>query len=405
MSATASTARLRIAYFSPLPPARSGIATYSANLLPHLANHADLILFTDNAEQVDPVLQQQFVVREIDSFAGLWKEDVDICLYQMGNNITYHEKIYATLLRYPGVVMLHDINLHSFFGELYLARNQFSAYAREMGYAYGVLGLNEARQAHRQNRPYKIYEYPLFERTVQASLGVAVHSRYAYDMVNGRLPQTSIAHIPLLQADSASQSPSSQAAKAALGFAPDTLLLSSFGYMAASKRIDVALRAFATLSHQFPQLTYALVGAMIEGYTLRSLITELNLENKVRCVGYADESTFQTYMAATDIGINLRYPSLGETSATLFRLMGAAKPTLVSNVDTFVELPDDVCLKIDVDAQEQSQIETALRTLVVDETRRRQMGLHAHAYIQQECDPATVAGKYMHFIRTIVERR
>ena len=403
MSAIPTKSRLRIAYFSPLPPARSGIATYSADLLPHLATHADLILFTDNAAQVDPVLQQQFIIREIDSFAGLWKEDVDICLYQMGNNILYHEKIYTTLLRFPGVVMLHDLNLHSFLGELYLTRGLFAAYMREMGYGYGSSGIELARQAHYENRPIDIQQYPLFERAVQTSLGVAVHSRYAYENVNGRCPQTSIAHIPHLQADLLSQYPSPHAAKAELGLTQDTILLSSFGYIAPSKRIEVALRAFAKLSPQYPQAVYALVGAMIEGYTLRSLITELNLENKVKIIGYADESTFQTYIAATDIGINLRYPSLGETSGTLLRLMGMAKPLLVSNVDTFVELPDDACIKIDVNAQEQQQIEAALQTLITDETARRQMGLHAHAYIQQECDPTTIAEKYMHFIRTIVE--
>ena len=402
---TLASPRLRIAYFSPLPPMKSGIATYSANLLPHLTRHADLTLFAADAAQVDQNLQRQFTVREIDSFAGLWVEDVDICLYQMGNNTRYHEKIYTALRRFPGMVMLHDVNLHSFFGEIFLKRNRLAAYTREIGYGYGRSGINQARQAHAGNQPYAIQHYPLFDRVVQSSLGVAIHSHYAREIVYGRCPQIPAVYIPHLQANLLPQLPPPNAAKKELGLAQESILLSSFGYMAPSKRIEVTLRAFANLSRQFPQVIYALVGAMIEGYNLRSLITELNLENRVKIIGYAGETTFQTYLAATDIGINLRYPSLGETSGTLLRLMGAAKPALVSNVDAFAELPENTCLKIDVDDEEQTQLEAALHALITDEGQRRQIGVQAHKFIQKECDPAVVADRYIRFIRQLLEPR
>ena len=40
---------LHLAYFSPLPPARTGIADYSQELLPHLAQSAQLTLFCRQA--------------------------------------------------------------------------------------------------------------------------------------------------------------------------------------------------------------------------------------------------------------------------------------------------------------------------------------------------------------------
>lgn len=349
------------------------------------------------------MLKEQFPVRAIDGFAGPSADGFDLCLYQMGNNIRYHAKIYKTLRRFPGMMTLHDVNLHSFYGELFLKQNQPAGYAREMAYGYGHSGIKHARRlSHGDLRDHKIQHYPLFERVVQSSLGVVVHSRFAYRSVNSRCPQTPIAHIPHLQEDLSTQLLPPDSAKAKLGLAPGSLLLASFGYIAPSKRIEVALRACAHLFQQFPQLNYALVGQIAEGYNLRVLLSELNLENRVQLVGYAGETTFQTYLSATDIGINLRYPSLGETSGTLLRLMGAAKPVLVSNVDAFAELPDDACIKISVNDQEQEAVETALMTLIADETLRRQMGRQALTYIRHEGDPLVAAGKYIQFAERLL---
>ena len=46
-------------------------------------------------------------------------------------------------------------------------------------------------------------------------------------------------------------------------------------------------------------------------------------------------------MAACDVLVNLRYPTMGETSGSVIRALGLAKPLLVSDVGWFSELPDD----------------------------------------------------------------
>ena len=78
---------MRIAFFSPLPPLRSGIAEYSSKLLPYLDQQAEITLFVDEAAKVDPTLQQAFLIRDLHSFTGPLAEGFNICLYQMGNNL------------------------------------------------------------------------------------------------------------------------------------------------------------------------------------------------------------------------------------------------------------------------------------------------------------------------------
>ena len=395
---------MKIAYFSPLPPQKSGIAIYNAQLLPYLSQFANLTLFTDQPHETDETLQQQFVIRQSKSFTGPLAEGFDICLYQMGNNVDYHSQIYEMLCRFPGIVTLHDTNLHSFFGEYLMKQGQFPAYTREMAFAYGSKGLEHAWQTHFERSKYDVKRFPLFERIAQLSLGLIVHNQFSKQVVNRHCPRKTVAHINLHQVPLAEQIPSQTDAKAQLGYQPDDILLASFGYVSPSKRINVVLQAVASLQNHFPppQIRYALVGQQVDGYNVQSLLHQLGLENVVRLVGYADETLFQTYLAATDIGINLRYPTHGETSSTLLALMAASKPTLVSKIDAFEELPDDSCLKISVGADEQGQIEAALTRLVADEAERRVLAEQAFSYINQECNPLITAQKYIAFVQQII---
>lgn len=393
---------MRIAFFSPLPPQRSGVAIYNAQLLPYLAQHAQITLFHPQPGQISAALRQQFAVRDIAGFAGPLAERFDICLYQMGNNIHYHAAVYATLQRWPGVITLHDTHVHSFFGELYLQQGNLPAYLREVAYAYGRSGVNYARRAHVGEHALTAAHYPLFERLVDASLGVIVHNSAAQQQLAIRCPHTPVLHINLHQQSLVEQLPSTTAAKEQLGYDPDDLLLASFGYVAPSKRIETMLHAVAQLQSQFPQLRYALVGELVQGYNIQLLIAELGLEHVVRLVGYADDALFNCYLAATDVGVNLRYPSRGEMSATLLSLMAAGKPTLISNIEAFADLPADAAVLIDVGPAELEQVKQALADLLTRPGQRQQMGAAAHAHIVTQHHPAQVAQATIDFLTGIL---
>ena len=65
-------------------------------------------------------------------------------------------------------------------------------------------------------------------------------------------------------------------------------------------------------------------------------------------------------MAACDVLVNLRSPTMGETSGSVIRGLALGKPMLVSDVGWFGELPDGVALKIPVDDYEVATIAGAL---------------------------------------------
>lgn len=135
--------RLKIAYFSPLPPQHTGVADYSAELLPYLANEIDVTLFVENPAGVVSALREQFTILPLHAFPEQrWQ--YDLALYHIGNN-HLHETIYDMAIRYPGVVVLHDYFLHPHLADRGVRTGDFSSYQRELAYARGMDGIIQWR--------------------------------------------------------------------------------------------------------------------------------------------------------------------------------------------------------------------------------------------------------------------
>ncbi len=109
---------MRVAYFSPLPPARSGIADYSEALIASLRQLVELDVFSSAAKPFDPA-------------------HYDATLYQVGNN-GFHDFVYETALRHPGVAVMHESNLHHLIADLTIKRGNWDAYVAECEFNGGA---------------------------------------------------------------------------------------------------------------------------------------------------------------------------------------------------------------------------------------------------------------------------
>jgi glycosyltransferase involved in cell wall biosynthesis len=396
---------MKIAYFSPLPPLGSGIADYSAELLPFLvAAGADLTLFTDgNYSPRLPRGADQLEVRSQRQFDRWLRRNPDaVPLYHIGNNAEFHAYVYRTLMKHHGVVVLHDYVLHHLVMSMTVARRDIRGYLTAMHRAYGDSGVRMA-QDFLAGKPVDFFGYPLVEEVLKQARGVITHNRYVRNLVREarrRLPVQQINMHYALPAV-AQPLPERDAVRAELGLT-DHLVLASFGWITPQKRLEIALRAFACLLPEAPEAVYLLVGKPSPQYDIEGLVATLGLGNAVRIIGRTSLRDFVRYMMATDIALNLRFPTAGETSASLIRLLGLGIPTLVSNVGGFADFPGDCCVKIDVDPFEEETILAVLQRLAGDGHFRRQLGENARRYIQRAHAPEQTAQDYMAFLQRIV---
>ncbi len=252
---------MRVALFSPLPPMKSGIADYTAELLPWLAEECEVELIVDAGLRPDPALAGRFPVHGHRELPEMLRQGrFDVVLYHLGNNPDYHAEIYRTLLKHPGVVVLHEAVIHHMVREITLHAGEPEDYVREMHYAYGRTGEAAARRCVATGVPLDPWSYPLFERVVDTSLGVIVHNRFTRDRVLASRPLARLAIVPHHLSLEGLTVPTAEEARAALGIEPGTFVIATFGFLTASKRPEVLLRAFARLRREIPAARFLIVG-------------------------------------------------------------------------------------------------------------------------------------------------
>lgn len=402
---------MRLAFFSPLPPLRSGIADYSAELLIALRNiaYVDIDVYVDDYEVEDKRLLEHFPIYQIKDY---WKNKkkchYDLCVYQIGNNQVYHESIYKMALVEPGLVVLHDISIHNMIAGILVGRGRVEDYITEMQYNHGLEGEVVARKFNTNGGvpPWEekdVLRFPMNKRLIDKAKGIIVHSQFARSYVKGvrrEVPMKVINHFSdvIINGEASAR----VEARQRLGVLPGTLVLASFGYISPNRKIDEVLKAlhkFRTISPV--PLLYYLVGEVNNpGYKVRELINNLGLEDIVIMTGYVEMPQYMDMMKAADICLNLRYPYYGETSGNLHRMFGLGKVIVVSDVGAFSEYPDDIVIKIKV-GFEVDELLHVFRRIIEDNTWKSELSKNALAFANDFCTKERFASDYISFMKQL----
>lgn len=393
----------RVAYFTPLNPKRSGISDYNEELLPYLGEYLDIDLFVDDYWPSNSAITQRFKVLNYRKLAER-RADYDVCVYHMGNN-PQHILIYDILRKFPGVVILHDGILHHLFLQMALNLNRQDDYRNEFIYAYGAAGLGLAEYFLR-NTPQP-YDYPMIYGVANYGWAILTHNQF----IKRRLEVTGITTpihqvpFPFDALDNKLSFLSEPSWRNKYNLSPDTLLIASFGQIIPGKRIQQSLRAYAAIRQNFPNTVYCLVGEAAPDAPVHEWIREAGLlPDAVIVTGHVSFNEFLHAIADTDICVNLRYPTTGETSASLIRVLGMGCPTIVSNVGSYAELPEDICIKISPGEHEQQILINALTRLASDVGFRLDLGKKASHYIRVHHEIRDAARIQAEIIRNVQPR-
>ncbi len=370
---------MRVAFFSPMPPAKSGIADYSAALAEPLGRLVELEIFDGPAARFDP-------------------SRFDIALYQVGNNAC-HSFVYEAALAHPGVTVLHEANLHHLIAETTIRRGDWDGYLREVAYAGGAEALAYAQRVRALETGPDYDGVPMTRRLIERSRGIVVHSDAVRDHVLAVGFGGPLARIPhgAWPADA-----DRRVWRDRLGIEEGAPLVGIFGFLKPYKRIPESLRAFRRLVRLEPRAKMILVGEPHPDLAVDSMIASLGLGANVRLLGFVPIAEFTGYMGACDMVLNLRYPTVGETSGSLLRALGLGRPVLVSDVGAFRDLPDDICVKVPPGPSEEDEIFEFLNLLVSRPDLARAMGTRARAWVERECTWEHVARRYAEFLECVV---
>jgi glycosyltransferase involved in cell wall biosynthesis len=388
----------RLAYASPVNPAPSGISDYSEELLPYLARYADVTLYLeDGLRPSNPLLARHLELRPLSRLErDHRRRPYDALLYHMGNSPA-HAGIWRAMQRVPGVLVLHDFVLHHFMLQYYATTlGDVQRYRAEAARRYSADGERVAGLMMRGRFTEAAFELPFSEDVLGAARGLIAHSRYVLDRASAARPDLPSALVPMgvpLPPDIPRRE-----ARARLGLPQNALVLASFGHINPYKRVDTVLRAVAQLREELPDVRYVLVGSISPSYDAEGAVGRAGLESVVTITGYVGRAAFEDYVAAADVCVNLRHPTAGETSASLLRLLGAGRPTLVTATGSFTELPAGVAAQVDPDYAEEDLVVAYCRLLASAPDLAAEMGAAARSYVAREHSLDAAAAGYARFL-------
>jgi glycosyltransferase involved in cell wall biosynthesis len=362
---------MKVAYYSPLPPSRSGIADYSTLLLPALRERIDVVV-------AEP---------------GRRAPAADVALYHLGNDPDAHGWIADALLRRPGVVVLHEYVLHHLVAGVTIGRGDGRGYLdameRELGVAGRLLALGVLDNLLPLLWETQPERFPLSGVYLDHATGLIVHSTYVAERAREagyagrvwRIPHPGWPHGEIEPAADVHGAP----------------LIGCFGFLNMNKRIPQLLEAFAWFRRMHADARLLLVGGAGDRFDVGRRLERLGLTEGVERLDYVPEQRMWSLMAACDVLVNLRYPTMGETSGSVIRALSLGRPLVVSDVGWFAEVPDDVVVKVPVDELEVPMLEAALQFAV---RHGAALGANARAYVASEHDLGRVADLYVAALET-----
>ena len=358
---------MKVGFFSPLPPSPTGVADYSAALLAALRKHGHVEVGDARA---------------------------DVALYHIGNN-HLHREIYSQALAHPGVAVIHDAVLQHFF----LGTLDQTLYIEEFVYNYGEWsrGLAEDlwRNRARSAADPRYFAYPMLKRLVTASQAVIVHNPAAERVVRQHNPDATVIEIPHLFAPPAvPDSVETLRFRERLGLGPRTLLVGVFGHLRESKRLSAILRAMDLAWERGADATLLVQGDFASSDLERALAPRFANHPRILRTGYLPDSEFWRWASATDVCLNLRFPSAAETSGIAVAMMGIGKAVVFTSGEEISRIPEDACLRVEAGPTEETELGDYLVWLAGEPEAAVEIGRRAAAHIARDHVIGKVAAQY-----------
>jgi glycosyltransferase involved in cell wall biosynthesis len=369
----------RIAWLSPMPPAKTGIATYSKAVIDAL----ERIGFATEHHRIEPI----WPLKPRHEGTIPWHT---MGVYHLGNNVEFHRDIYRHAIQTPGLVVIHDLALDDFVRGMIAGGDPLGHQALREGLANA--DKLESFEDAILNEPLRV---PYVAHVARRARGIVVHSPFVerYLRAFGCKTPVSVAPHPVVEDERAVRSALGQRSvlRGRLEVLGMRRLVGVFGDLNAAKLIDQVLAAVAQLPDD---VHLALVGRRIEGYDIDEVVRSSGVGGRVHLHTDVEDDEFLEWIAASDVAVDLRFPHRGEVSGSLARLMQVGRPTVVSGTGTYLDLPEGLVVRVSPGRVAADELAAALRTLLEDDGVRTAMGAAAREHMLEQAREDRTAHVY-----------
>jgi glycosyltransferase involved in cell wall biosynthesis len=384
----------RIAFLSPLPPERTGVADYAVRVLPTLLPHFDVELIVHQAEVALPP-ELAHLPRHPPAWLDAHPDRYRHIVYQFGNS-PFHSHMMPLLQRHPGVVVLHDFFLSGMLSYEQVTGAMPDVWTRSLLHSHGYAAVQASMAPDGLERAKQ--DYPCNLEILQDASHVIVHSDYARQLAREWYgPEAGADWSPAQLPRAVPAENDRMQARRALGIADDAFVVCNFGFVAPTKHCLELLQAWLASSlHGDASCHLVFVGANHGGDYGRQMtdtIAAAHAGERVRISGWTSDDDYLRWLQAADLGVQLRTSSRGETSGTVLDCMIYGLPVIINANGAMAEFPHDAVWMLP-DVFEQNELVAALETLRADDARRLALGAAGFALMGTRNSPERVGLMY-----------
>ena len=331
-----------ILWGSPLPPTHSGVSDYAVEMLSSLSRLTRVRVLVPPGRSNAEV--REMIGGAVPVAADAVAESGEVEVLHLGNN-PYHAWLLPRLDPGGTVVVMHDLVLHHLLVESTLAQSRGERYAQLLGMAHGEVG-NVLVRARRWGMTgvRDPFLFPARRAFLTGQRGVVVHSAWARRQLRHELPDLPVGLVPLPVADPGAVD--RQAQRRRLGTGEDELVLMHLGFLTREKGLEIILSAVAVAAACGVNLRLVTVGEGRGADLLLRGADRAGIGDRVTCLGWVEQQELRTLPSAADLGVVLRTPSAGETSAAALRFMACGTPVAVVGGRQFLEWPESAAPRV-----------------------------------------------------------
>ncbi len=385
---------MKIAWFSPRVPEHSEIAKNTERLEAELQRRFDVRYFSEQPTGFrEPAADRHFpaTVGHTPTELLLALNEVDLPIYNLGNHPAFFAKTWFLSQSKPGIVVLHDLKLHHFFEGIYRERlhdeRQYLAFMEEY---HGAPGLEAGRLYWKQQIfiDFMAEYFPMTAWGVRNALAVVVHTRPTLEAVEREtgLPTLLNALPYIAQTPGGPASPPDGSGS----FGPERpVRVAIFGYLNVNRRVIEFFHALAAMPER-ACFEVHLYGTLLQRYEddVKRDVAALGLREQVRFHGYVTEEALDAGLGDCDLAVNLRFPTMGEASASQLRIWNHALPSLVTRIDGYASMPEDAVSFVRPE-HERQDIQDGLRDFLLRPEFYRRKGERGREILLEQHRPST----------------
>ena len=385
---------MRIAWFTPLSARVSGLAAYSAAILPALADDLRVDVFVDAGDPADlaPRLAPRVTVRAAHDFVWMQaRRPYDLTVYQLANAAS-HAYLWGYVVRYPGLAVLHDLVLHHARGAHLRRAHRWRDYRAEARYDRPELDARVTGIADLAI-PHLLATWTLVRPILATARRSVVHDSGAASDLRRRYPgsRIAIARFGVAEPSGDSRPPGALPSPRNGGH---PVVFGAIPHSACVRGLQRILRALVRVRRETPAALRVL-GPCEDGLELAGEIRAADLDPRAVVgpealpAGASGEE-----VRGADVCVCLGDLAVREASDPWMRCLAAGRATIVSARARLSGVPlidaltwrnlhggPEEGIAVAVDPRHESEgLWLAMRRLAVDETLRRALGGRARSW-------------------------